>query len=109
VATSVATIILRAARRFLRTFLVSAIFVSAMSNFRAGLTSLRAGSEALPYPKQARGFSDSLRRGKPRLYTGFSAACDAVPYPEPIHETNFRQCLLHSQVGQNLGIFFPRC
>jgi hypothetical protein len=37
VATSVARIILRPARHFLRTFLVSAIFVSAMSNFRAGL------------------------------------------------------------------------
>jgi hypothetical protein len=39
VATSVATIILSPARHGLRTFLVSAIFVSAMSNFRAGFIS----------------------------------------------------------------------
>jgi hypothetical protein len=36
VATSVARIILRPARHFLRPFFVSAIFASAMSNFRAG-------------------------------------------------------------------------
>ena len=35
-------------------------------------------SQSLPESELFR----SLRRGKPRLYTSFSAACEAVPFPK---------------------------
>jgi hypothetical protein len=47
----------------------------------ASLLALGGTAEAVPFPNQREPtFLRGLRRGKPRLYTSFSVACEGVPF-----------------------------
>ena len=42
-----------------------------------------------PFPKPFEPeFSGGVRRGKPRLYTSFSAACEILPFPNRLHQSS---------------------
>src|ERR1039458_9245103 len=112
VATSVARIILRPARHFLRTFFVSAIFVSAMSNFRAGFIN------ALQLPSGAKVCARELGRpsgtciGPFRRLLGISTdsdtrtsvACGRAQRVDarPSHPAGHRHLRVHSFVAEAL-------
>src|SRR5208282_4037299 len=120
VARRVATIILRPADHLLR-----ATFASTMANSRAHfINALRLGrpvprglkpaffsasggtAEAVPFPFVLEPCSRMMQDGASPVSTRhFSASCEAVPYPTPIRETSFRQCLLHAQIRKHFRVF----